>query len=328
MKNSELKFKECPLCNNPNLVHLFPKEMMYGTRIEYLYSKCNKCITLFYNDKLDEEKVLYTDNYYSFRKNKTSIFERIRYLIYQLSVKGSLNKWLFFNRFFESLIDENSAKAISGILENSKKVLDVGCGSGELLKSLSKIYPKKYFFGIDPFLSSDIIYSDSCKIYKNDLFSFNESNFDLIMLNHSFEHMDNPLEVFSQIYDKLSQNGIVVLRIPVCDSYLFNHFKEKWVQLDAPRHKFILSNNSINLLLEKIGFDLIYCFSDSRAFSFMASEGYNKNLSLRENSFFKGRIRNIFNIHYHLSVLKAKNQAKKINALNYGDQRVYYIKKK
>jgi SAM-dependent methyltransferase len=328
MEKSKLKFKQCPLCNNPNLENMFPKEMMYGTRVEYTYSKCNKCVILFFNDNVDEDNDQYKDNYYSFRVNNTSIFERIRLSIYHLSVKGSLGKFLFLNAFFERLIDENSAKAISGIIENSKKVLDIGCGSGELLRSLSKIYPDKNFLGIDPFLTSDIVYSDSCKIYKKDIFSFNESNFDLIMLNHSFEHMESPLDILQQIYDRLAQNGIIVLRIPVCDSYLFNHFKEDWVQLDAPRHKYIFSNNSINFLLEKIGFNLVFNFSDSRPFSFIASKGYSKNLSIRENPYFKGRIRNFFNIYYQIAVLKARNQAKKINALNYGDQRVYYFIKK
>ncbi len=140
--------------------------------------------------------------------------------------------------------------------------------------------------------------------------------------------MDNPKEVCAKLFDLLNDGGIICLRIPVCDSYFYMKYGINWVQLDAPRHKFIYSNNSLDLLMKMSGLRIVHCYSDSKPFSYMASEMYSHNISLVDvESFFQNRIKQLFRLKYYLNLAKGKKIIRKFNDINFGDQRVYIIVK-
>ena len=76
------------------------------------------------------------------------------------------------------------------------------------------------------------------------------------MFNHSFEHMENPFEVMNQSNRLLNKNKFLLVRIPVADSYAFKHYRENWCSLDAPRHLFLHTKKSIELLAKQSGFEI------------------------------------------------------------------------
>lgn len=326
MKNT---FKtNCPICNSINIENFQSREMMFGNRSIYNYSYCHNCITIFYNDLVLNSEELYPTNYYSFRKSTITIKEKIRSKIYEYSIRGTMGKLGYFSSLFSKIFNDKSAEALFGIIESSKHILDIGCGNGDLIKTLAKIYKAKSFIGIDPYLTHDSTISENCKIIKSELTNENIGQFDLIIMNHSFEHMDNPLEILNNLKNIILPGAIIVIRIPVCDSYFFHKYKSNWVQLDSPRHKFIFSNFSMSSILTNNGFKLIHNYSDSRSFSYIASEMFLNNIALTDKrSFYKGRLKNFISAKYFLSHLKGNKLVKKINQLNWGDQRVFYIVK-
>jgi predicted SAM-dependent methyltransferase len=101
-------------------------------------------------------------------------------------------------------------------------------------------------------LPADQIYKGEL-LLTNDLKSLKISSWDIITLNHVFEHLDNPLEILHNLNKLLSIKGKLLLRFPVIDSFAFEKYKENWVQFDAPRHVNLFTRKSIALLVEKAG---------------------------------------------------------------------------
>jgi len=318
---------KCRICESSSLESLNPIEMMFGTRVSFKYVYCKDCETIQFcdSDKITQND--YPENYYSFRETNVSVWERVRTALYIISVKGVFKKLFFLNKIAAKLFDEKSAYAVKGIIENSKSVLDIGCGNGDLIYSFSKIFKEIFFIGLDPYIAKSKERSKNCKILKEDVLN-HEKCYDLILLSHSFEHMDNPYQICSKLTELLNPGGFIIIRIPVCDSYFFYKYNINWVQLDAPRHKYIYSNKSFDILMKKSNMRVIHSYSDSKVFSYIASEMYKQNISLVDpKSFYQNRIKQLFNLSYYKYLFSGKKIVERMNEMNYGDQRVYVIKK-
>ena len=63
-----------------------------------------------------------------------------------------------------------------------------------------------------------------------------DGQYDFIMLNHVFEHMDDPVETLQKLYQLLKPNSYLLIRTPVMGTYSWNKYQENWMGLDAPRH--------------------------------------------------------------------------------------------
>jgi len=91
--------------------------------------------------------------------------------------------------------------------------LDVGCGAGSLLYCL-KVLGFKNLVGVDPFISREVIDGD-IKILKRTIHELpNNQKFDLIIFNHSFEHIPDQLETLKKVRELLSENGVCSLGCP------------------------------------------------------------------------------------------------------------------
>ena len=72
--------------------------------------------------------------------------------------------------------------------------------------------------------------------------------FELIMFHHCFEHMEQPFGILEKVYSILrDKNSYCMIRIPISTCYAFERYNENWVQLDAPRHFFLHSPNSMEI---------------------------------------------------------------------------------
>lgn len=96
-------------------------------------------------------------------------------------------------------------------------ILDVGCGTGEILRLISETSHKIQLTGIDisPNMlekakskignKANLILSDSEKL------PFNDYSFDLVMCNDSFHHYPSPLNVLSEFHRVLKPEGILLI---------------------------------------------------------------------------------------------------------------------
>jgi len=315
----------CKICDNSiDNTYYKVREMMIGLREEFNYFQCTKCECLQIIDIPVNMDKYYPSNYYSFNQKllikdtklkKWIAYHRANYALFNKGIFGMFLNYIHPNPIFRLI-------AMTNININSK-VLDIGCGSGNILYSM-KHSGMNNLKGIDPYIKEDIKYDNGLIIEK---ISINEEKekWDLIMLHHVLEHMDNQKDVMKSIYDKLLDNGTCIIRIPTVSSYSWNNYKTNWVSLDAPRHFYLHSIKSFKLLVESHGFYIEKIIFDSTSFQFWASEQYIHDIPLMDAR--------SYSEHPNNSIFESKDLAhfekmsNKLNKDNNGDQFVAYLKK-
>lgn len=312
----------CKVCGNPENNKEFKiKEMMFGFRDEFIYLECSKCGCLQIAKIPKNMGKYYPSNYYSFQKVGSTNFikqyikkERDKYALFK---KGPIGK-VICKKYPNPLFDMISK---IGVNYNSR-ILDVGCGAGNLLYSLNETGFEN-LVGVDPYIDGDVINED-IKILKKTIHELPDNEkFDLIISNHSFEHIPDQLETLVKVSKILSENGVCLIRMPVKTEYIWNRYGVNWVQIDAPRHFFIHTLKSFELLVKKSGLVIRNVNFDSTEFQFWGSEQYKKGIPLRaENSYSVNPKKSIFTAR---QIREFRKLAKQLNMNKQGDQAAFYL---
>jgi predicted SAM-dependent methyltransferase len=178
--------------------------------------------------------------------------------------------------------------------------------------------------GIDPYIKNDITYRNGLKIFKKHIFELN-GQYDLLMSHHSFEHMPQPLDVLNKFHELLKPTGYALIRIPVASSFAWRHYGVNWVGIDAPRHLFLHTLQSMHLLSRNAGFKMVDFEFDSTGHQFFASELYARNLSLNESSYYLNDPQKALFSDEQMEAFEEK--ARELNAKDDGDQACFYLQK-
>lgn len=268
----------CQICLNKNNNKILKaKEMMFGTKDEFDYLECGSCGCLQLLSIPESFADYYPNNYYSFNSNRknfsgiVNLWIKEKIALFRLG-KSILGKFLLpLNKRYIRWLNTKCG------IDFESRILDVGCGGGKLLRELSQ-FGFKNLKGIDPFIDADINYNPNINIYKKELIDM-VGTFDLIMLHHSFEHMLNPKAVFESLERLLASNGTILIRIPVSDSLVYETYGVDWVELDAPRHTFLHTKESINILSKEANLDVVDVIYDSSKFEIEGSEKFKKGIA-------------------------------------------------
>jgi len=301
----------CSICqhsdNHP--IHRV-KEMMFGTGIPFDYMECTHCGTVSLIDPPADMRSYYADAYYSYYGLVSSppwknILKKIRLSLYlYFNINPPLyGEWLKLSH-----------------AEKNHKIADIGCGNGQLLYEMNAC-GFHHLEGYDPFIAEDVVVNKSLAIYKRDIFDITEDgSFDIIMMHHSFEHMERPQEIVDKSHKLLKQGGLLLIRIPVADAQVWNEYGQDWVQLDAPRHFFIHTKKSMSILAEKAGFETERVVFDSTAFQYWGSELYKAGISLQDGKDLKKFSPEQIEVW--------EKRAQLLNEQQKGDQACFYLRKK
>ncbi|HVS91704.1 MAG TPA: class I SAM-dependent methyltransferase [Mucilaginibacter sp.] len=192
-------------------------------------------------------------------------------------------------------------------LKLSSDILDIGSGIGLLLLELKK-HGFENLTGIDPYVEKDIHHPDGVTIFKKNIGDI-DKQYDLVMLNHAFEHLPNPGRTFEQLYKLLKPGGWLLIRIPVADCFCWRKYGVSWYQLDAPRHFFLHTIRSMSILAGNNGLSLLSVEYDSDEKQFLNSEKYIRDKTLFEDITFDAQL-----------IKKWKNHARWLNSVNDSDQ--------
>lgn len=102
-------------------------------------------------------------------------------------------------------------------------MLDVGCGTGTMLRSCSHVIPDWELNGFEPNIKNPEKILSIPKV--NQLFTERldhiTQKFDFISVIHTLEHIKNPIDFLINIRNKLTINGIILIQIP---NFLENPF--------------------------------------------------------------------------------------------------------
>ena len=164
--------------------------------------------------------------------------------------------------------------------ENSKKILDVGCGNGAFA-SLLKQKNQAEVWGIELMEKEAIIAQEivdkvfigNCEKHINDL---PDNYFDAIYFNDVLEHLADPYSVLEDLKCKLAPNGVIISSIPNVRFFrTFSKvvFLKDWKYDDFgimdKTHLRFFTNKSIKRMYQELGYEIII------------HEGINKSRSLK-----------------------------------------------
>jgi 2-polyprenyl-3-methyl-5-hydroxy-6-metoxy-1,4-benzoquinol methylase len=257
------------------------REMMQGTREEFTYFECGQCGCLQIAVIPDNLAQYYSEQYYSVKRfsplKRFAMEQRLSYVAGEPNLLGRLvaQKWR-----------PETDQSLTFGFEPEMEILDVGCGNGIYLRKLFELGYRR-LRGIDPYMDASATRTKPFVLERKSLYDLDPARetFDIILFNHSFEHIADQHETLIKAKSLLRPGGRCVLRIPFASSYAWQHYRTDWVQLDAPRHLFLHTNESLKLLTEQVGMRLEKVVHDSTVFQFWASEQYRQGISLRaENS--------------------------------------------
>lgn len=261
----------CRICNYAlNDEVLVVKEKMFGTNELFEYRACSVCGCIQIKSVPPVLNKYYPDNYYSFEnqsgiKFKNLIKQKVRNFL--SFIEGDFHREPYFTGFGIKYSDKNSS------------ILDIGCGNGKLLRAL-RSYGFMNLTGTDPFIGNGL-YLKGLKLLKLDLENL-DGKYDLIMSNHSLEHMPDPHSFFANVVRLLDHKGRLILRIPVYPNYITDKYGLDWIQFDAPRHLFTFTLKSIRFLCNKHGLFIEDLKFDSAPWALAATKYCQNGKTLKE----------------------------------------------
>jgi len=309
---------KCRICNNETgneTIVAQERQLGLGDKFEYL--ECSNCKCIQLKEIPSDMERYYPPEYYAFdeprfpsKMNWLNSFLKKSLISYYMGYTDPAGFLLSF------IYDHPFPWIRKRELSFDSKILDVGTGSGRKLLSLQRSGFRN-LTGIDPYISGDLEYDNGLKILKKDISELDDS-YDLITLHHSFEHMAQPASVVKHLSRLLNPGGVVVIRIPVGDCHAWHKYREFWVGLDAPRHFFLHTARSIEILLNETDLITDEIVFDSGPLQFIRSEKYLRGLTMSapDDMFTKEDLR------------RFQEEAKKLNLNKQGDMACFYIKKK
>ncbi len=150
---------------------------------------------------------------------------------------------------------KKKASWIQRYARQNAKVLDVGAGTGSLIKYLQDQGWQAE--GVEPNKKAQNIAKDKGVDLKSTLQDVEENDFDVITLWHVLEHLPDLDKDISDISKKLRSKGVVFIAVPNFRSYDARHYGSYWAAYDVPRHLWHFSQHSIQTIFSRKGFSLL-----------------------------------------------------------------------
>ena len=191
----------CKICGNRahNTTHIV-REMMFKTGEEFAYLLCGECGTLQLQNPPHDMGKYYPPDYYSFGEQRLtednplkSFLRRRLYAIfayrkerYRKTGRAEIREPHYF-QWLAKLYRRYSIALPS-------RILDVGCGSGDLLLCMQKDGYSN-LVGVDPFTTREFRFG-SLEILKREVFDV-KGIFDCIMMHHALEHVPDPFKTIA-----------------------------------------------------------------------------------------------------------------------------------
>lgn len=292
---------------------------------DFPYFECSRCGCLQIREIPENLARFYPDHYYSHaRPDQETWYRRLKNrLERRRNVFGLLGKGVV-GRMLQAMLPEMSLPKLARVRPLPEtRILDVGSGTGRPLFFLAE-QGFRHVTGIDPFIQGDIQGPNGLRILKKDLSDL-LGTWDVIMFNHSLEHMPDNLAPLVKARELLSDGGWCIVSIPTVDSHAWRRYGIHWIGLDAPRHLYLHSRASFKLLAERAGFRIRETLWDSNTGQFWASENFRRGLTLKAD-------RNAWTwlgnrIARAVGFLPQHVKATRLNRLGDGDMIAFFLQK-
>lgn len=269
-----INLKVCPICKSQgNILYKGLTDRLYGAPGKWNFMECvdKSCGVIWLNPMPAEEDLKYAySNYYTHmpdtdavRSNKSMTWlEKINneYIRQKFGINVQKFRLIYFVLDFIYYLHplKRTVMDLNDIYlgqQKQGKLLDIGCGRGDFLLRMQELGWNVKGVDFDE-KALKIARQKELDVfhYNSNELKFPENTFDLIMLNNVFEHIYNPNDMFTEIFNILKTGGNLVIITPNKKSLSHRLFKENWRGLEPPRHLQIMTSESLNKFLLDKGF--------------------------------------------------------------------------
>lgn len=236
---------KCFICQSTKFRSLYTSpDRMFDIPGSFVYMQCISCGLVFLNPQ-PEEKTLRkhypSQQYFAYDKEgKGGLIGSLReYLVKRIYHPTFLSRVLMF------LLHTTFA---TPSYHKKGKILDIGCGTGDMLILFKELGWEAY--GID--IDKNAIRLAKTRGLKHlrvgtykDVEQYQDNYFDCIRLYHVIEHIDDPLLCLKILHKKLKPQGELFLCTPNFNTPLQKTFGTYWSALDAPRHLYLFTPQTL-----------------------------------------------------------------------------------
>ncbi|MEA5405850.1 class I SAM-dependent methyltransferase [Arcicella sp. DC2W] len=234
------KISTCPICQQNSFSTFLNVQDYTVSQETFDIVNCNSCGFKFTNPRPTIDKIgayYKAESYISHTNTSKGLIAKIYHSVRKYTLKGKL-------------------ELVNNLFPSKGKLLDVGCGTGMFLNVCKEDGWK--VFGIEPDDDARAIAEQiNQSTIKNDVISsFQNEQFDIISLWHVLEHVHQLNETIDWLYERLSNDGSLIIAVPNHESEDAAIYGNKWAAYDVPRHLYHFSQKTIKQLFEQHNFRL------------------------------------------------------------------------
>ncbi|TFV95705.1 class I SAM-dependent methyltransferase [Algoriphagus kandeliae] len=234
------RLNKCPLCKSGHFLNYSTIKDWAVSKEEFILCECQDCKLIFTNPRPSEKQI---GTYYEFPE----------YYSHQDESKGLIQR--IYNQIRRINITKKY-KLISS-LGTDKSILDIGCGTGELLRyfqeknwEVNGVEPNKKARSLAKEKLGENVYKSLKKVPEN-------HSFDIISLFHVLEHVHDLRKSLKKIIKLLKSDGYIILALPNHQSKDAKKYKNFWAGWDVPRHLYHFDPESVRQLAKQFDLEIV-----------------------------------------------------------------------
>lgn len=268
---------QCPLCDDENhrILYTGLKDRLFDAPGEWTFKECSRCGLMFLDPRptpvhlkkayANYHTQLVPDPLNAHGGKKGSLLRRIYrgmkdgYLHRRWGCRSDLPRWQVFLAplvyLWPTLRADLDFSVMYLEVTPGGRLLDVGCGSGELLERLNGWGWQGEGLDFDE-LAVRMARKRGLKVRHGTLETqeYPDESFDAIVMSHVIEHVPEPLLFLQGCYRIIKPNGRLVLVTPNKESWTHKVFKQNWRGLEPPRHLCVFAPRTLSTYAQKAGF--------------------------------------------------------------------------
>ena len=233
---------KCPLCKSSAIKKRFACIDKFATGEQFDIYECTACGLAFTQDFPNEKEI---DRYY----------ESPAYISHSNTSKGLVNSVYHIVRKIMLQKKARKVEQLTGL--KNGKLLDYGAGTGHFARIMKgrgwnvtaiekngkarELALKEFGFEMQPVEALEAI---------------KEKELDVVTMWHVMEHIQEPDNMWRELYRILADTGVAIIAVPNSISYDALKYKEHWAAYDVPRHLWHFTPSTIAQWGERHGFVL------------------------------------------------------------------------
>ncbi len=238
-----IEHTQCPVCSSQSIQFVFAARDYTVSQEHFQIWQCNDCNLRFTQHVPAESEI---GKYYQSED----------YISHSNTQRGIIN---FLYQKVRNITIKRKADLVKDVVSKDRgTILDIGCGTGEFLNKMNQL--EWEVLGLEPEASAREFAKDNYNLLVEPperLFDISKGYFDVITMWHVLEHVHELHAVLDVIPNILKEKGKLIIAVPNYQSRDASIYQNQWAAYDVPRHLYHFSPQSMEILLNKHGCELL-----------------------------------------------------------------------